>query len=191
MAEDRNRYSGPNQNVAPRSSPYPTQRLAPPVSLVDTARAIEQASTQIAHQTHAQLDLINEQIKFLQAQARGILDKARHDLALHQAECRFTRVVGQCYHLYRRSNGSSYFSMLSPQDHGGDPPHEFLGSYWLEPDQTWTADGTPRQEPRELASARLPAALIGARPRSDAPDSAAGKEPSRPSSPDPTPNPDP
>ena len=145
MPDDAHRYSGPNRPGAARSSPYPTQRLAPPVSLVDTARAIERASNQIAHQTHAQLALINEQIQFLQTQARTILEKAQRDLALHQAECRFKRVVGQCYHLYRRANGTTYFSMLSPDDYRGDPPHDFLGSYWLEPDETWTLDGTPRR----------------------------------------------
>jgi len=175
MAEDERRYSGPNQHTASRSSPYPTQRLAPVVSLVDTARAIEQASTQIAHQTHAQLDLINEQIKFLQGQARDILNKAQHDLALHQAECRFNRVIGRCYHLYRRANGASYFSMLSPDDYRGEPPHEFLGSYWLEADQTWTEDGAPRRPRRELSGGPLTRLLAPSRLPTDTEASSAGE----------------
>lgn len=152
------RYSGPNLSVAPHSSPYPTRRLDPAIALVDTAAQIAAASTQIAHQTHAQLDLIHQQIQYLQAQARSILDKAARDVALHQAECRFTRVVGQKYHLYRRPDQTTFFSMLSPDDYGGAPPHEFLGSYWLEADRSWTEDGAARKDPSvvDLAFRRAP-----------------------------------
>lgn len=146
MNSGSSRYSGPNLPVAPHSSPYPTRRLDPAISLVDTAKHIAEASSQIAHQTHAQLDLIHQQIQFLQAQARSILDRAARDVALHQAECRFARVPGQKYHLYRRDNGVPFFSMLSPEDYRGSPPHEYLGSYWLEADRTWTEDGAPRKD---------------------------------------------
>jgi hypothetical protein len=145
MSEGSSRYSGPNLQVAPHSSPYPTRRLDPAISLVDTAAQIAQASSQIAHQTHAQLALIHQQIQELQAQAHVILDKAARDVQLHQAECRFTRIPGQKYHLYRRSDGTTFFSMLSPEDHGGTPPHEFVGSFWLEADRTWTEDGGQRK----------------------------------------------
>lgn len=42
------------------------------------------------------------------------------------------------YHLYRRSDGGEYFSMLSPREWRGQPPHEFIGSYRLENDMSWT-----------------------------------------------------
>lgn len=145
MTDGSSRYTGPNVQVAPHSSPYPTRRLDPAISLVDTAAQIAQASNQIAHQTHAQLTLIHQQIQELQAQAREILDKAARDVELHRAECRFTRVPGQRYHLYRRPDGVAFFSMLSPEDYGGSPPHTFVGSYWLEADRTWTEDGAPRK----------------------------------------------
>lgn len=140
------KYSGPNLSVAPHSSPYPTRRLDPAISLVDTAAQIAAASAQVAHQTHAQLDLIHQQIQQLQARAHAILEKAARDVALHQAECRFTRIVGQRYHLYRRPDQTTFFSMLSPEDYGGSPPHEFLGSYWLEADRSWSEDGTARKD---------------------------------------------
>lgn len=145
MSEGSSRYSGPNLAVAPHSSPYPTRRLDPAISLVDTAAQIAQASTQIAQRTHAELALIHEQIQNLQSRARAILDKAARDVELHQAECRFTRVPGQKYHLYKRVDGTTFFSMLSPEDHGGTPPHPFVGSFWLEADRTWTEDGVERK----------------------------------------------
>lgn len=145
MTDGTPRYTGPNLTVASHSSPYPTRRLDPAIALVDTAKQIAEASAQIAHQTHAQLHLIHQQIQFLQAEARAILDKAARDIALHNAECRFNRVPGQKYHLYRRAADSTFFSMLSPEDYGGNPPNEYLGSYWLEADRTWTEDGAPRK----------------------------------------------
>lgn len=146
MSERTKRYSGPNLTVAARSSPYPTHRLSAPISLVDTAQAIESASLQVTHRTNAQLRLIAEQIEFLQQQARTLLERTQQDLALHRAECRFQKVVGAVYHLYRRRDGSTYFSMLSPADFGANPPDEFVDSYRLQPDQSWIqADDAPPQ----------------------------------------------
>lgn len=137
MSEQTKRYSGPNLARAARSSPYPTHRLSAPISLVDTAQAIESASLQVTHRTNSQLRLIAQQIEFLQQQARTLLDHTYRDLALHRAECRFRKVIGEVYHLYRRPDGSTYFSMLSPGEFGGEPPDEFVDSYRLQPDQSW------------------------------------------------------
>lgn len=163
MSEGSSRYSGPNVTGAAHSSPYPTRRLDPAISLVDTAAEIARASSQIAHQTHAQLALIHQQIQALQAQAHEILNKASRDVELHRAECRFHRVPGQKYHLYRRADGTTFFSMLSPQDHGGMPPHEFVGSYWLEADRSWTEDGAERKPASaDFGYESLPRVTLGA-----------------------------
>jgi hypothetical protein len=106
--------------------------------LVQVAEQIESASESIAHQTTAQLRLIADQIQHLQEQARGLLQKARIDVALHQARCNFQKVPGKTYHLYQRSSGETLLSLLSPGDYGGHPPHTHLGSYRLEADQSWT-----------------------------------------------------
>jgi hypothetical protein len=37
-----------------------------------------------------------------------------------------------------RDRDVTFFSMLCPGDYGGAPPHDFVGSYRLEPDDTWT-----------------------------------------------------
>ena len=81
------KYSGTNLQEPNRSSPYPISRLAGPISLVDTARRIEQASRSIDLQAHAQLAVIAEQIQQLQRQAATILERAEKDLQLHRAEC--------------------------------------------------------------------------------------------------------
>lgn len=88
------------------------------------------------------LELIAEQIKALQSQARSILENAERDVQLNHARCNFQRRVGGIYHLYRRTLAGGetcvVWSMLSPSDWSGNPPDEFLGSYRFEGDHSWT-----------------------------------------------------
>ncbi|XP_066139456.1 uncharacterized protein C1orf50 homolog isoform X2 [Euwallacea fornicatus] len=66
------------------------------------------------------------------------LDKNHHrDSVLHMAACNFVKKPGHIYHLYEKSCGQKYFSMLSHEDWHGHPPHIFLGSWYLEFDQSW------------------------------------------------------
>lgn len=108
------------------------------MSLVDSAKMIEAASETVALRTNSELRSIVEQMQALQQKARSILESAQRDLELHQAECRFQRVAGRVYHLYGRSDGRRYFSMLAPDDYGKNPPDEHLGSYRYEADESWT-----------------------------------------------------
>lgn len=125
-------HDGPGHN-----SPYPVSRLAPGFGLVDLAREIEHADQAVAGRLGAQLEVIAEQVKSLQAQARKILEQARSDQRLHHARCAFRRIPGKTYHLYEQADGSLAFSMLSPDDWGGRPPQTFVGSYRLENDMSW------------------------------------------------------
>lgn len=148
MRNPLQKYSGDNVASEGRASPYPTHRLAGEVSLVDTAREIERAHESIARQTHAQLGLIAEQIRHLQEQAKRIVAEADENLKLHQARCSFRRLPGQAYHLYQKDS-VTFFSLLSPDDYGGAPPHHYLGTYRLESDDSFTllidSNGKPTQ----------------------------------------------
>lgn len=133
------KYDGHTLHRGPdRSAPYPVSRLAPAIDLVDIAREISQADAMLNNRTSAKLKVIADQIKALQNAARTVLEDARQDQALHHAECAFKRQSGKVYYLYRRAGGSQYFSMLSPLDWHGSPPHEFAGAYRLEADLSWT-----------------------------------------------------
>lgn len=120
------------------SSPYPVSRLAPPITLLDLAREIAQADQMIATKVDAQLEVIARQIRSLQDEARRILESAKRDKDLHRAQCAFRKRPGHIYHLYRKDDGSLYFSMLSPAD-WHQPPHSFCGSFRLEADFSWTS----------------------------------------------------
>ncbi len=142
-------FSGPT-----RAAPYALSRLSGPVSLVDVAREIEHADTLIASTTNAQLRLIAEQMAALRDEAERLLERARLNAELHRVEARFVRHPGKTYHLYQRDpRGTAearYWSLLSPTDWGGRPPHRFLGSYRLEADHSWTllAGSAPDDGPR-------------------------------------------
>lgn len=123
---------------AGHSAPYPVSRLAPSFGLVELAREIEQADRIVSGRLEAQLQVIAEQVKSLQAQARAVLEQARADQRLHHARCAFRRIPGKTYHLYEEPDGSLAFSMLSPGDWRGRPPRPFRGSYRLEADMSWT-----------------------------------------------------
>ena len=136
-------YQGENHEGEQRSAPYPVSRLASPIELVDLAREIERADEVVNLRVGAKLQVIAHQIRALQEQARGILADAQRDQLLHRAQCNFKRIPGKTYHLYRKSDGRTYFSMVAPGEWNGQAPHEFVGSYRLEADMSWVpADST-------------------------------------------------
>ena len=69
--------------------------------------------------------------RFLQDQARGILEKAKLEKELHSAACNVLKRPGQLYFYYARGSGQKYLSIMSPQDWGDSCPHEFLGGIFF------------------------------------------------------------
>lgn len=131
-------YSGDNYDGADNAAPYPVSRMAPATELVDLAREIAEADQMLGNVVHGKLKVIAEQMKTLQQEARSILERSARDQQLHRARCNFKRQPGKIYHLYSKDDDTPYFSMLSPEEWGGDPPHRFIGSYRLESDMSWT-----------------------------------------------------
>lgn len=144
MVDDRSDDAAGHEGgteLATRAAPYPMSRLSPRFELVDLAEEIARADETMALVASAKLEMVRRQIVALQQQARAILDEAAFAAELHRAQCNFRKVPGRIYHLYRRGAARPdqlYFSMLSPDEWGGAPPHPFEGSYRLEPDQTFT-----------------------------------------------------
>ncbi len=140
MSNDKRiRHGGDPHRGPDCTAPYPVSRMAPAVELVDLAREIAEADKMLASNAHGKLKVLAEQMRALQAQARGVLEQTRRDQQLHRAQCNFQRQPGRTYHLYRRPNGVQYFSMLAPEEWGGEPPHAYEGSYRLETDMSWSA----------------------------------------------------
>jgi hypothetical protein len=124
--------------VPHRASPYPLSRLAPSFELVDIAREIQEADRLLGAVVGGQLQVIADQIRALQDQAHALMKRAEVDAKLHRAACTLKKRPGHIYHLYRRSEDDAYFSLLSPAEWGGQPPHPYDGSYRLELDLSFT-----------------------------------------------------
>lgn len=138
MNDDMKRYDGSNHLQGSNTAPYPSSRLAPYIDIVDLAREISKADSMIHTATSNRLRDIAAQIQRLQQDARQILEQAHKDQQLHRAQCNFQRQPGRIYHLYVKTDGQLYFSMLSPLDWSDQPPHPYRGSYRLEADMSWT-----------------------------------------------------
>lgn len=139
MKKDEKIDSSGSVNKQINNLPYAANRLGPSIDLVDMAHEIATADNMVNTRVSAKLKVIADQIRHLQQEARDILEETQRDQQLHHAECHFKRIPGKTYHLYEKSTGRQYFSMLSPDDWSDTPPHSFVGSFRLENDMSWTA----------------------------------------------------
>ncbi|KAJ7427379.1 hypothetical protein WISP_07642 [Willisornis vidua] len=112
-------------------------RVGDPGDLVALARQVQQANDFVRANAYSKLTVIAEQIRYLQEQARKVLDEANRDADLNHVACNLVKKPGNIYYLYRRESGQRYFSILSPKE-WGTTPHEFLGAYKLQHDMSWT-----------------------------------------------------
>ncbi|KYM79696.1 Uncharacterized protein C1orf50 like protein [Atta colombica] len=100
---------------------------------------IEKADNCVRANACNKLQVITEQIRFLQRQAEGILLEAERNAKLHHVSCNFVKQPGHIYHLYQRESGQRYFSMLTPEEWGSSAPSQnYMGSFRLEQDRSWT-----------------------------------------------------
>eukprot|EP00127_Corallochytrium_limacisporum_P005121 Clim_evm27s199 gene=Clim_evmTU27s199 len=125
-------------NLSKIADKIQTTNPAPRDTLIDLARSIQHADSVLKAATGNKLATIAEQIKRLQDEARQVMEDAVVDSQLHRAACNFQKRPGQLYHLYEKSDGTPYLSMLSPAEWGKNHKHKYLGSYRLELDQSWT-----------------------------------------------------
>lgn len=131
---DRN----PAPNGIPLVSAIAVAKKAPN-DLVELAMEIQKADDFVKATTCSKLQVIAEQVRFLQTQAKDILVEAKINSQLHHAACNFKKIPGNTYYLYKRQTGQTYFSMLSPKE-WTNHPHVFIGGYRLETDHSWIAE---------------------------------------------------
>lgn len=74
-----------------------------------------QADEFVKSTAYSKLQMIAEQIRFLQEQAKQVMLEAQKNNRLHHAACNFKKVPGRVYYLYQKPSGQEYFSMLSPE----------------------------------------------------------------------------
>ncbi|KAL4223092.1 hypothetical protein ACF0H5_016567 [Mactra antiquata] len=117
---------------------YMTNRNADPMDLVELARQVQKADEFTKATCGSKLMVIADQIRYLQEQAKKVLEEAKRDAMLHHAACNLVKKPGKIYYLYERESGQKYFSLLSPEEWGPSCPHDFIGAFKLEHDMSWT-----------------------------------------------------
>nr|XP_033778178.1 uncharacterized protein C1orf50 homolog [Geotrypetes seraphini] len=127
-----------------------TCRVGDPSDLVVLAQQVQKADEFIRANASNRLTVIAEQIRLLQEQARKVLEDAKRDADLHHVACNMVKKQGTIYHLYVRESGQRYFSILSPKEWGPNCPHEFLGSYKLQHDMSWTPYENTEKRDQEI-----------------------------------------
>ncbi|ALC39665.1 CG31800, partial [Drosophila busckii] len=118
--------------------------------IIHLAQEIQSADKMLRNNTNQKLVVILDQIRMLQAQAMDIMKESNESRELHSAACNFTKKPGHIYHLYQRSTGQSYFSMLSPEEWNQTVDQTFKGSYRLEYDLSWTPVDKIKQQDEKL-----------------------------------------
>ena len=54
-------------------------------------------------------------MRFLQEQAKKVLEEAQRDTEINHMACNFKRIPGKIYYIYKRKNGKKYMSkVISP-----------------------------------------------------------------------------
>ena len=129
---------GPSEVSSSLVDARTVHRISDPSDLVSLAKEVQKADEFVKCVATSKLIVIAEQIRHLQFQAKKVLEEAKEGAILHHAACNFKKIPGKMYRLYRRKDGTVYFSMISPQEWGKTCPHHFCGSYKLENDLSWT-----------------------------------------------------
>ncbi len=116
---------------------YPHERGGVQIKPVDKGKVKGRAVSAMHEQTNIQLDQIKEQINLLARQAKDIQDRVSISEEIYTAEMNFEPLIGQHYHLYRRSGGNPVLSLVSPAEWGPNPPYEFVATIRMLADHTW------------------------------------------------------
>lgn len=120
------------------SSSYPLSRISAKFEPTNQLEAYKEAEKFLSLIEKAKLSVIIDQIKNLQQEARKIIMQSQKNFDLHRASCQFIKRQGHVYHLYDRGQNELYFSLISPQEWGNKCPHDYIASYRLEDDYSWS-----------------------------------------------------
>ncbi|XP_033113721.1 uncharacterized protein C1orf50 homolog [Anneissia japonica] len=142
--------AGDNPGGVQLVNKYRTNRTTDVMDLVELAKQVQKADEFTRANAGSKLTVIADQIRYLQEQAYKVLQEAKRDADLHHVACNFKKCPGKVYHLYKRPSGQRYFSLLSLEDWGATCPHEYLGTYRLEYDMTWTPEKDMERRSNEI-----------------------------------------
>merc|ERR1712102_140575 len=85
--------------------------------LVELANQVQQADQFTRATAGSKLQVIAEQVRFLQEQAKKVLEEARLNALIHKTSCNFKKIPGKTYYVYkqRKNPEEEFLSMISPE----------------------------------------------------------------------------
>ena len=117
--------------------PYGDNRSAP--SFKDTEKEISIWKDQKHNSSNKYFDT---KLQELQEEYEKLLEEYKLNEMVYNAQCRFSPVIGEVYHLYQRGDGSSFLSMIDPKqwqtvDDRYRKDFDFAGSFKLTSNDKW------------------------------------------------------
>ncbi len=117
--------------------PYGDNRSAP--SFKDTEKQISVWKDQKHNSSNKYFDT---KLQELQEEYEKLLEEYKLNEMVYNAQCRFSPVIGEVYHLYQRGDGSSFLSMIDPKqwqtvDDRYRKDFDFAGSFKLTSNDKW------------------------------------------------------
>ena len=107
--------------------PYATNIGAP--SIMKSADTIAWKNRSITKLNHK----VQTRFKELKEQYDELLHEFEQNKLIYIAKFTFEPIIGEYYHLYERSNGETFLSIISPDECNFNA----LGSFYLNADQIW------------------------------------------------------
>ncbi|GHC61882.1 DUF2452 domain-containing protein [Ulvibacter litoralis] len=106
--------------------PYPTTVGAPVITPTDNSAWKNRNIVKINHKIEA---------KYLELRAEfdKIMQEFEYNKLILEAKFTFEPVIGEVYHLYKRSNNETFLSMIAPNECNFNS----IGSFYLNADQIW------------------------------------------------------
>ena len=110
--------------------PYGDNVAAPAITLPDTKdyREVKVKEAQ---------NKLKTRYEELEAEFKKLVETAADNELIYTANISFSPKVGEVYHLYKKEDGTTWVSMVAPEQWGPSYNFEFLGSFRLATDSVW------------------------------------------------------
>lgn len=123
--------------VSPHNLPYAHTVGGAVIKPIDRGKVTGLAVSAMYQQTDMQLAQIRKQVELLVEQAQEIQRRVEISERIYQVGMNFKPLIGHIYHLYSRTDGSEFLSMVAPEEWGRSAKADFQASVKLLADHTW------------------------------------------------------
>ncbi len=114
--------------------PYPTNLGAPAIEVLDTSAWKNRSISKVNHK-------LKSKFAELKIAYDAMIAEYDYNKMIYASKFSFEPIVGQVYHLYKRTSGENFLSIISPSECTFD----LVGSFYLNAEQIWQkhVDETP------------------------------------------------